>query len=320
MKAIVRERYGFPEVLEMREVDAPVVGDRDVLIRVEAASVNRSDWEGLIGRPLYARMGGLRRPHRLILGSDVAGRVVEVGSAVESFRPGDEVFGDVMHHGASTFAEYVSVPETAPIVHKPASISFIEASTLPQAGVIALQGTSGKIEPGDRVLVNGAGGGTGAFAVQMAKIAGAEVTGVDNAFKQGFLRTLGVDHVLDYARTDYTRANTGYDLILDLVCERSMFAIRRAVAPGGRYAVVGGTARSLLSAATIGRLLSTDGRRMGVLMVRPNKADLIRVAEMVVAGTLRTTIERTFPLDGVPEALRHLGEGRALGKVVIEID
>jgi NADPH:quinone reductase-like Zn-dependent oxidoreductase len=319
MKAIVRERYGPPEVLEMREMDIPVVGDRDVLIRVEVASVNRSDWEALIGKPLYARIGGLRRPGRPILGSDVAGRVGEVGSAVESFRPGDEVFGDVMYHGGSAFSEYVCVPETAPIVHKPAMVAFAEASCLPQAALIALQGMSGGIERGDRVLVNGAGGGAGAFAVQMGKAAGAEVTGVDNGLKQEYMRSLGADHVLDYTRTDYTKTGTRYDLILDLVCERSMFAIRRAVAPGGRYAVVGGPVRSLLSAATVGRLLSTGGRRIGVLMVRPNKEDLVRVADMVASGSYHITIERTYPLEGVPEALRHLGEGRALGRLVIEI-
>lgn len=316
---MVYERYGPPEVLEVREVDPPALGDRDLLIKVEAASVNRSDWEGLIGKPLYARMRGLRRPQQLILGSDVAGHVVEVGSAVESFRVGDEVFGDVMYHGGSAFAEHVCVPETAPIVHKPPTVSFAEASTLPQAAVIALQGTSGNVKPGNRVLVNGAGGGAGAFAVQMAKTAGAEVTGVDNGWKQEFMRTLGADHVLDYTRTDYTKTGIRYDLILDLVGERSMFAIRRAVAPGGRYAVVGGTVRALLSAATFGRLLSTGGRRIGVLMVRPNREDLVRVGDMVAAGTLRATIEHTYPLEGVPEALRHLGEGRALGKLVIEI-
>jgi len=224
-----------------------------------------------------------------------------------------------MYHGGSAFAEYVCVPETAPIVHKPATISFAEASTLPQAAVIGLQGTSGSVVAGDRVLVNGAGGGAGAFAVQMSKTAGAEVTGVDNGRKQEFMRSLGADHVLDHTATDYTKTGIHYDLILDLVCERSMFAIRRALAPGGRYAVVGGSVRALLSAATVGRLLSTGGRRIGVLMVRPNKEDLIRVGEMVADGTLRATIERTYTLDEVPEALRHLGEGRALGKLVIEM-
>ena len=318
VKAVVHESYGPPEVPSVRDVSMPALGDRDVLIRVRAASVNRSDWEGLIGKPLYARMGGLRRPRQQILGSDVAGQVEAVGAAVGSFQPGDEVFGDVMYHGGSAFAEYVAVPETAHIVHKPPTLSFAEASTLPQAAVIALQGTSGRIEPGNRVLVNGAGGGTGGFAVQMAKAGGAEVIGVDNNHKQDFMRSLGADHVLDYTETDYTKTGR-YDFILDLVCERSIFAIRRAVAPGGRYSVVGGSVRCLLAAVILGRLVSTHGRRIGVLMVRPNKEDLLRVADMVVAGALRTTIERRYPLEGVPEALRHLGQGRALGKLVIEV-
>ena len=318
VKAMVYERYGPPEVLELADVDDPVLGERDLLIRVRAASLNRSDWEGLIGKPFYARMGGLFRPGAKILGTDVAGMVEAVGGAVESFLPGDEVFGDTMYLNGSTFAEYVKAPETAPIVHKPAALTFAEASTLPQAAAIAIQGTR-RIEPGDRVLVNGGGGGAGAFAVQLAKTAGAEVTAVDNGYKQDFMRSIGADHVIDYTKDDYTKSGH-YDLILDLVCERSMFAIRRAIAPGGRYLVVGGSMRAVLSALTLGRLLSTGGRRMGLLMVRPNKDDLRRSAEMVGAGVLRTTVERTYPLEGLPEALRHLGEGRALGKLVIEID
>jgi NADPH:quinone reductase-like Zn-dependent oxidoreductase len=318
VKAIVYERYGSPDVLEIRQVANPVLGEHDLLIRVRAVSLNRSDWEVLIGKPVYARAGGPFRPGTPILGTDVAGVVEEVGSAVETFRPGDEVFGDVMYHGGRALAEYVRVPETAPLVHKPPTIGFAEVATLPQAGVIALQGMSGKVEQGDRVLVNGAGGGTGAFAIQMAKTAGAEVTGVDNGYKQDFMRSVGADHVLDYTKSDYTRSGS-YDLILDLVCERSMFAIRRAVAPGGQYSVVGGSVPALLSAATLGRLLSTGGRRLGVLMVRPNKDDLIRLAGLVESGALATTIERTYPLEGVPEALGHLGDGRALGKLVIEI-
>jgi NADPH:quinone reductase-like Zn-dependent oxidoreductase len=237
---------------------------------------------------------------------------------VQFFRPGDEVFGDVMYQGGGAFAEYIRVPEKAPLVPKPAGLSFVDASTLPQAGLIALQGIVGRVESGDRVLINGGGGGAGALAVQLAKAAGAEVTGVDNGHKQDFMRSVGADHVLDYARTDYTRTGP-YDLILDLVCERSMFAIRRALAPGGRYSVVGGPVRSLLSALIIGRLLSTGGRSMGILMMRPNKADLVRLAEIVVKGALRTTVEKTYPLEDVPQALRHLGEGRALGKLVIEV-
>ncbi len=316
VKAVVYERYGSPEVLELREVDRPVVGDGDVLIKVEAASVNRSDWETLTGRPFYARIDSPRRPRRPVLGSDIAGTVEQVGSAVELFQPGDEVFGDVMYHGAGGFAEYVCVSGTAPIVHKPSALSFAEASTLPQAALIALQALS-DIESGDRVLINGAGGGTGGFAVQMAKTKGATVTGVDNGFKQEFVRSLGADHTLDYTQTDFAATDTNYDFILDLVASRSMFTIRRAVAPGGRYALVGGSMGRLLSAATLGRLLSTGGRRLGVFVERPNKEDLVRVADMVVAGELRTSIDRVFPLEGVPDALEQLGSGRALGKLVI---
>lgn len=317
VKAMVYERYGPPDALELRDVPMPVPGEGDLLIRVVAASLNRSDWESLIGKPFYARMNGLRRPRGTILGTDVAGVVEAVGSAVTSFRPGDEVFGDTMYHGGRTFAEYVRVSETAPIAHKPESLSFAAASTLPQAGIIALQATAG-IEPGDRVLVNGGGGGGGMFVIQMAKAAGAEVTAVDNGHKQDFMRSVGADHVVDYTTTDYTTTGP-YDLVIDLVCERSVFAIRRAVAEGGRYAVVGGRVRNLLSILTVGQLLRAGGRRIGMLMVRPTKDDLRRVAEMVVAGELRTEIDATYPLGQLPDALRHLGEGRALGKVVIEV-
>ena len=314
MKAMTRDRYGPPEVLAMRDIDRPVPGDRDVLITVRAASLNRSDWEGLVGKPLYARIGGMSP----ILGTDVAGVVEEVGGQVERFRPGDEVYGDIMYHGGKAFAEYVRVPESAPLVIKPPSLSFVEASTLPQAGVIAVQGMARRVERGNRVLINGAGGGTGAFAIQMAKNAGAEVTAVDNGHKQQFMLSLGADHVIDYGTTDYTRSGS-YDLILDLVCHRSMFSIRRAIAPGGRYSVVGGSVPALLSAATLARMLATEGRKMGVLMVRPNRDDLITIAHQVVAGSLRTSVERTYPLEELAAALESVGENRALGKVVVEL-
>ncbi len=317
MRAIAYEQYGPPDVLEMREVEMPTVGDHDVLVRVKSASVNRSDWERLVGSPFYVRLDGLRAPKTQILGTDVAGVVEQVGSAVQTFRPGDEVFGDVMYHGGKTFAEYVSVPDNAVLVPKPAALTFAEASTLPQAGVIALQGMAGVAE-GDRVLINGAGGGGGAFATQLAKAAGAHVTGVDNGHKLEFIRSLGADEAIDYTTTDYTRTGP-YDRILDLVCERSIFAIRKAVADGGRYRVVGGHTRSLLSAATIGRLLSVGSRSLGVLLVRPNRDDLARLGEMAASGELRTTIDEKFPLEGVPDALARLGEGRALGKLVVEV-
>jgi NADPH:quinone reductase-like Zn-dependent oxidoreductase len=320
MRAATRHRYGSAEMIEIAEVPTPVPGDHDVLIRVHAASLNRSDWEGLVGKPFYARLGGLRRPRQPILGTDVAGRVEAVGAAVEAFRPGDEVLGDIMYHGGGAFAEFVCVSETALIVPKPPSLSFAEASTIPQAAVIALQGIEGRVESGHRVLVNGGGGGAGMFAVQLAKAAGAEVTGVDNGHKQDFMRSIGADHVIDYTRDDYTRSGVRHALVVDLVCERSMFAIRRAIAPGGRYSLVGGTTRALLSAATIGRMLSTGGRRIGVLMVKPRRDDLARAADMVASGALRTHIDASYPLERAPEAFRHLGEGRALGKIVVTVD
>lgn len=318
MRTAYYERYGPPEVLEVREVDLPAVGEHDVLIRVKAVSLNRSDWEVLVGKPFYARIGGLRRPKTATPGTDVAGVVEAVGSAVERFRPGDEVFGDLMYHGGRTLAEYVSVPETALLAIKPPGLTFAEASTLPQSGMIAIQGMAG-VAPGDRVLVNGAGGGTGGFLIQMAKAAGAHVTGVDNAHKQEFMKSIGADETIDYRVTDYTRTGP-YDRIVDLICERSMFAIRRAVAPGGRYRVVGGHTRSLLSAATLGRLLSIGQRSLGVLLVRPNRDDLARLGEMAASGELRTTIDRTYELEDLPEAMARLGEGRALGKLVVASD
>ena len=286
-------------------------------VTATASSANRSDWEVVVGSPFYSRIGGLRRPKTPTPGTDVAGVVEAVGGAVESFRPGGEVFGDVMYHGGKTFAEYVSVPENAVLVPKPAELTFAEASTLPQAGMIALQGMAG-VASGERVLINGAGGGSGAFAIQMAKAAGAHVTGVDNPHKLDFIKSVGADEAIDYTTTDYTRTGP-YDRILDLVCERSIFAIRKAVAPGGRYRVVGGHTRSLLSAATMGRVLSLGSRSFGVLVVRPNRNDLAKLADMAARGDLRTAIDEVYPLEGAPQAVARLGEGRALGKLVIEI-
>jgi NADPH:quinone reductase-like Zn-dependent oxidoreductase len=213
------------------------------------------------------------------------------------------------------FAEYAVAPEAA-LAHKPGELTFAEASTLPQAGSIALQGTAG-VRRGQRVLINGAGGGSGSFAIQLAKLAGAHVTGVDNAGKQDFMRELGADEVLDYRSSDFTRLEP-YDLVFDLVAHRSVFAYRRALAPGGRYLCVGGTVRTLLRVVTIGAALGLlTRRRLGVLMVRQGPAHFEPVAERCIAGDLRTHIDRTFPLDDVPLALARVGEGRALGKVVV---
>lgn len=316
MKAIVRTRYGSPDVLTLGEVETPEPGEGEVLIRVHAASINASDTEGLRGKPLYARIDGPFRPRTKILGSDVAGRVEAVGPDVKLFRPGDVVFGDTLYHGAGAFAEYVRVKESAPLVIKPSHLSFEQAATLPQAAVIALQGIAKRVQSGDKVLINGAGGGAGTFATQLAKAAGAEVTGVDNEWKQEHMRSQGADRVIDYRREDYTEDRGRYDLILDLAGHRSIFAIGRALAPSGRYAVVGGSVAALLQAAILGPLLGRK-KRFGVLIVRPNKGDLERAASLVGEGTLRPVIDRIFSLTEVAEALRYVGEGRALGKVVI---
>ncbi|MEU6829867.1 NAD(P)-dependent alcohol dehydrogenase [Nocardia beijingensis] len=316
MRAVVYDRYGGPEVLSIAEVPVPSPGPKQVLVQVHATSINLSDWETLRGTPLYSRIGGLRAPRRPVLGSDIAGRVEVVGSEVTLFAPGDEVYGDnLMLKGG--FAEYAVVPESA-LAHKPASLSFAEASTLPQAGAIALQGTAG-IAAGMSVLINGAGGGSGAFAIQLAKSAGAHVTGVDNAAKLAFMRTLGADEVIDYLAEDFTRTGP-YDRVLDLVAHRSVFAYRRSVARGGRYRCVGGTTSALLRMTTVGVLAGmVTGRGLGVLAVKEGPAHFTPLAESCVAGRIGIHIDRSFPLDETANALAHVGAGRALGKVVVEI-
>jgi NADPH:quinone reductase-like Zn-dependent oxidoreductase len=301
-------------VLRVEEVPSPSPGAKQVLIEIVAASVNRSDWEGLVGTPLYARLGGLRSPARRTLGSDIAGRVVAVGSDVTRFRPGDEVYGESPMGG---FAEYAVARESA-LAHKPEALTFAEASTIPQAGAIALQGTAG-VGPGQRILINGAGGGSGSFAIQLAKRDGAHVIGVDNASKLEFMRSLGADEVIDYRSQDFTKVEPS-DLVLDLVAHRSVFAYRRALARGGRYLCVGGSTRALLRVVTIGAIVGRlTGRRLGVLVVKPGPTHFVPLAELCVSGDVDIHIDRTYRLDEVPQALAHVGEGRALGKVVVEI-
>jgi NADPH:quinone reductase-like Zn-dependent oxidoreductase len=249
MKAVVYERYGGPDVLRVEDVPTPSPSTGQVLLEVAATSINLSDWEGLRGSPFYARLGGLRAPRRPTLGSDIAGLVEAVGHGVTRFQPGDEVYGDNLQLMGG-FAQYAVAPESA-LAFKPAELTFAEASTIPQAGAIALQGTA-RASTGSRVLINGAGGGSGSFAIQLAKRLGAHVTGVDNAHKLEFMRSLGAADVIDYRRDDFTRGHEPYDLILDLVAHRSVFAYRRALAPGGRYKCVGGSVRALLRVLTIG--------------------------------------------------------------------
>lgn len=321
MKAVVYTEYGTPDVLQLKEVAQPIPRDDEILIKIHAVSVNRSDWEGLTGKPLYARLGGLLKPRRHILGSDIAGRVEMAGRDNRQFQPGDEVFGDILGRMGG-FAEYVCARGTA-MALKPARMTFEEAAAIPQAAVIALQGIrdKGQVQPGQKVLINGAGGGAGTFAVQLAKLYGAEVTGVDNTGKMDFLRSLGADHVIDYTREDFTKNGKQYDLILDVVAHRSVFAYQRALRPNGSYFCVGGSVATMFQILLLGPWMRrTTGKKVRILAVQPNRKDLVFITELCEAGKVVPVIDRRYPLSQVPEALRYLGEGRAKGKVVITVE
>jgi NADPH:quinone reductase-like Zn-dependent oxidoreductase len=320
MKAVVYTRYGDPDVLRLTDADTPVPGDGQVLVKVHAVSLNASDWEALRGKPLYARIGGPFRPRHHILGSDIAGRVAATGRDVTRFKPGDDVFADILRYMGG-FAEYVCVPQAA-LAPIPVGLTCEQAVALPQAGAIALQGIrdTGQVRPGQKVLINGGGGGSGMYAVQLAKLDGAEVTGVDNAEKLEFMRSLGADHVIDYAREDFTRNGRGYDLILDLAAYRPASAYWRSLLPGGRYLYVGGSVATLLQVLTIGPVIGRAGRKsIRLLAVRLGVQHLGPLVELIRAGKITTVIDRRFALSEVPAALRYLGEGHAKGKVVVTV-
>jgi NADPH:quinone reductase-like Zn-dependent oxidoreductase len=315
MRAVVYDRYGSPDALRVADVPIPTPAAGQVRVKVAATSVNLSDWECLRGAPLYARIGGLRRPAHPTLGSDIAGVVDEVGPGVTRLQPGDEVYGDNMSLMGG-FAEYALAAESS-MTAKPKELSFVEASAIPQAGAIALHGTR-NTRVGQRFLVNGGGGGSGAFTIQLAKRAGAHVTAVDNDHKLDFMRSLGADAVIDYGSVDFTRTRNRYDLILDLVAHRSVFAYRRALAPGGRYYCVGGTVRALLRVVTVGALAGRlTGRRLGVLVVKLGAPHFVPLADLCVTGDIEIRVDRAFSLEQTADALSHVGEGRALGKVVV---
>lgn len=320
MKAIVYTRYGPPEALQLKEVAKPTPRDDEVLIKVRAASVNRSDWEGLRGKPLYARLGGLLRPRQQRLGSDIAGQVEMAGRNISRFQPGDEVFGDILPR-LGGFAEYVCARESA-LAPKPASMTFEQAAAIPQAAVIALQGIrdKGQVQPGQKVLINGAGGGAGTFAVQFARIYGAEVTGVDNTGKLDFMRSLGADFVIDHTQENFTRSGKQYDLILDIVAHRSVFAYKRALRSNGSYFLAGGSVATMAQILLVGPWFRrTTGKKIRILAVRPNTEDLDLVKELIEAGQVTPVIDKTYPLSEVPEAIGYVGEGHAQGKVVISM-
>ncbi|MBI5054375.1 MAG: NAD(P)-dependent alcohol dehydrogenase [Chloroflexi bacterium] len=320
MKAVVYEEYGSPNVLKLEEVQKPFPTDNQLLIKVYAVSVNRSDWEGLTGKPFYARIGGLIKPNNRILGSDIAGIVEAVGKDVKRFKPGDEVFGLMMNYGGG-FAEYACKSEKA-LALKPAAMTFAEAAAIPQAALIAVQGIreKGQVQSGQKVLINGAGGGTGTFAIQLAKCAGAEVTGVDNTEKLELMRSLGADHVIDYTQEDFTQNGKQYDLILDVIANRSVFAYQRALKPNGSYFMVGGSVATMFQSLFLGPLIKRiTGKKIGLLVVRADAKDLVYITELIESGKVVTVIDKRYTLSEAAEALRYLGEGHAKGKVVITV-
>lgn len=316
MKAIRFHQYGSPDVLELQEVEEPTPADDQVLVKIYACGANPLDWHRMRADPFIVRLGdGLTKPKDPRLGADIAGRVEAVGSAVTTVQPGDEVFGEI---GAGGFAEYVCAKETA-LVKKPANLSWEEAAALPVAALTALQGLrdKGKIQPGQKVLVNGASGGVGTFGVQMAKAFGAEVTGVCSTRNLTMVRELGADQVVDYTKTDFTRTGQRYDLILDAIGNRSVADLRRALTAQGICAVAGFT--SLTGLLQIVLLGSWGGQPVSSFLAQPNQADLQTIADLLASAKVRSVIDRCYPLAETAEAIRYLETGRARGKVVITI-
>ncbi len=336
MKAIVQGRYGSPDdVLELRDIDKPVVKDDEVLVRVHAASVHPDIWHAVAGRPYVVRLmgAGLRTPKNRVPGIDAAGNVEAVGARVTQFEPGDEVFGETISghqwRNGGAYAEYVSVPEDV-LVLKPANLTFEQAAAVPTAALIALSGVrdQGQVRPGQKVLINGAAGGVGAFAVQIAKALGAEVTGVDGAEKLEMLRSIGADDVIDYTQEDFTRRGERYDLIVDIAAKQSFLECRRALVAKGTYILIGhahygesgghwiGGLGPIAKTLVMSRFVSQGIGRFGSVN---KKAGMATLKELIEAEKLTPFVDRTYPLSEVPEAIRHLTGGQVRGKLVITI-
>ncbi len=324
MKAITFNQYGSADVLELTERAKPVPKNNEVLVKVHAASINSWDWELLQGTPFVNRlMFGLLKPKKInILGCDIAGRVEAVGKNVKQLQPGDAVFGDLSNENWGGFAEYLCASENA-LVLKPQSITFEEAAAIPQAGLLALQGLvdKGQIAAKQNVLINGAGGGAGTFAVQIAKGIGANVTAVDSGAKLEMLSLLGADKVVDYRLQDFTKNGCRYDLILDMAAHHSFFDYQRALSPTGIYVMVGGSMALVNQLLLLGPFLSIfSSKKMGLLMHNPNPKDLKFMQQLIEEGKVAPIIDKRYPLVEVSDALRYFGSGQAIGKVVITIE
>ncbi len=321
MKAIIYTEYGTPDVLQLKEVETPTPKDDEVLVKVHAASINSWDWDMLRGKPFIVRMWGLLKPKYQIPGADIAGQVEAVGKDVKQFKPGDEVFGDLCECGWGGFAQYVCAGEKALTIKSP-GITFEDAASIPQAAGMALQGLrdKGRVQPGQNVMINGAAGSVGSFALQMAKHYGAEVTGVDSTAKLDFMRSLGADHVFDYTREDFVENERRYDLIIDVIAHRSLFDYKRVLSPGGRYIMIGGTTPRIFQAMLLGPLISMTGsRKMGILGLKPNK-DMNVMLELIESGKVTPIIDKRYPLSEVAEAFRYFGTGRIKGKIIITVE
>ena len=320
MKAIIQTAYGVPsEVLDLRDVEKPSPKDDEVLIKVLAASVTFGDLAAVKGEPFIARLSlGLREPKIKTPGKDVAGLVEAVGSNVRFFKPGDKVFGDLSESGWGAYAEYVSAPGDA-LVQLPGNLSFEEAAAVPESGVVALQGLQdkGQIQPGQKVLIYGASGGIGTFAVQIAKSFDTEVTGVCSTRNLDLVKSLGADHVIDYTQEDFAQTEETYDLILATAGYRSIFDYRRALAPGGHYVATGGEMAQIFQPMLLGPWISSEGRKMTSLSMKPDKKDLAFLKELIEMGKVSPVIDRSYPLSQLPEALDYDGDGRDRGKVVV---
>jgi len=326
MLAALRDRYGPPEVVELRQIERPTPGEGQVLVRVKAGSVNRADLDGLKPRPGFVRLFmGIRAPRNPGVGTDAAGIVEAVGPGVTRLKPGDAVMGDMFIGGQGSFAEFVCAPERA-FLPIPTGMSFEEASTLPHSAILALQGLRRRdrtIRPGDQVLIDGASGNVGPFAVQIAKAMGAEVTGVASTDKLDLVRSLGADHALDYTKVDYTKGPQRYDWILDTDTHHRVSRVRRALKPNGVYVTLGGETGDIISGILAGPLLSLFSDRWSGLMLwwKPmHPPDVDRLKEFIAADQVTPVVERTYPLSQVVDALRHVEDGRARGKVVVTMD
>jgi NADPH:quinone reductase-like Zn-dependent oxidoreductase len=323
MKAAVRDKYGSPDIVELREIEKPSPADDEVLVRIRAASVNPADWYSVTGTPYVGRTAmGLRKPKSNRLGVDFAGEVEAVGKDVAQFRPGDEVFGG--RDGA--FAEYVCVREGRAVVPKPANVTFEEAAAMPVAALTALQGLrdKGRIQPGQKVLINGASGGVGTFAVQIAKALGTEVTGVCSTRNVDLVRSLGADHVIDYTHVDFTRSDQRYDLVLDIAGSRSWAECRRVLNSQATLVIVGAPKGSRLlgplSHVVKLRLAAVRSSQKVVFFIAKfNKADMVVLQELLATGKVTGVIDRRYELNEIADALRYMGEGHAQGKVVLTV-